>query len=207
MQITLDILNNLKTNSLLSKWEADFIESVAGQFASRGKLSPNQLNIVNRCLEKTSEQKVSEHNQWLASYDDNKREILRVCAEYYKHEGYFASLTQKVLEDPNFIPSELEYNKMCENKYAKKVLESYKTPFLFDLGELAQVRATASWRSVRPQAGNVPQNSVKNEVVIVVKHDRARPRQHKFVCCSLVRDATVLFWIEERHLKNYKGAK
>jgi len=43
------MLNAIQENARnLSKWERDFIESVAEQFGNRGTLSERQLEIVDR---------------------------------------------------------------------------------------------------------------------------------------------------------------
>lgn len=204
MQITIDILNNLKDNKLLSKWEADFIESVAGQFAIRGTLSANQLNIVERCIEKTSADKVKETNDWNSSYDEVKRNTAKLVATYYKREGYFQYLSDCILNDESFVPSKEQYEKMCENKYAKRVVEAHNRPYEFQVGDLAVIRSGIRRNSLEYRGGKAPftnHASYVGQLVVIIEHDVSRPRLCKMVHCTLLTDPSYIFSCDEKFLK------
>ena len=140
MLITQQQVEKLIGHNLLSQWEKGFIESVNDQMKRGRTLSSNQERIVNRCIEKTTPEKVAEGEEWAKEYRANHREIALICARYYKAEGYFTFLSTSILEDENFVPSKQQFTKMCENKYAKRVIENSKSPFQFGLGDLAKVR-------------------------------------------------------------------
>jgi hypothetical protein len=65
--------------------------------------------------------------------------------QYYKaNPPYFGDLVAKVLSDPNFVPTPRQYKAMCENKYAKKVLKSATCAPAFSVGQIIELRSTAS---------------------------------------------------------------
>jgi hypothetical protein len=210
--ITQQQLENLKDNKLLSQWERDFIKSIADQYAKSGKLSTNQERVLNTCLDKTSANKVKETQDWLASYGEEKRKIARLLAEYYKHEGYFQTLSNSILSDMAFVPSKEQYEKLCENKYAKKVIEAHNAPYEFQIGDLAIVRAglrRTSITSMNKAASEMYHDYAKfvNQMVIVIEHDNSRPRTSKFVYFTLLTDPNTKYRCDEKFLKKVRNKK
>ena len=108
-----------------SKWEQGFFESVKSQFEKRHTLSPRQIEIVQKIAEKFSPEAIKEREGWYATWDEEKAETLRVCADYYRGTGYYRMLTDKIREDKSYIPSPKEYRAMCQNKYAEKVMAAH----------------------------------------------------------------------------------
>ncbi len=86
-----------------------------------------------------NKQKVEE---WINSFDANKRGILNVCAQYYSTTSYFRDIAVKVLAEPNWIPSEKQYRAMCENKYAQRMIENMASPVKYPAGTIVEVRKT-----------------------------------------------------------------
>lgn len=210
---TLEYMETLKDNKLLTQWERDFVVSVASQFAKSGKLSTAQRNVLDRCAEKTSSDKVKERNDWIAAYDEEKRRIATLCANYYKREGYFTQLCENILNDVGFIPSKEQYEKMCENKYAKKVIEADKTEPEFQAGDLAIIRSGIRRSSfvdlgVRPTI-DLYRDYTKliNQVVVILEYDNSRPRTGKMVTFCLLTDPSAKFTGDEKFLKKTRGKK
>ena len=209
MQINQQILDSLIGHKLLTSWEHGFIESVASQFKKRKSLSSNQERIVKRCIDKTTPEKQDDWDKWAKEYDAEKRKIALLCARYYKKEGYFTNLSNQILDDENFIPTREQYTKMCENKYASRVVENMKAPFAFDLGDLARVRKTITHNHLAPANGseNFHYSKMKDQAVIIIDqtNPNEEPGRYKTVCCSLVINPAIRFWCEERKLKKFKG--
>lgn len=204
LAITQQQLENLKDNKILSDWERGFIESIAGQFAKSGKLSTAQEQVLNRCLEKTSADKVKERNDWVSSYNDEKRKIARLCANYYIREGYFNGLATSILSDNSFIPTKEQYEKMCENKYAKRVIEASETPAEFEVGDLAIIRSTLRRNSLESRSGTYNSKhytDYHNKMVVILEYDNSRPRTEKMVVFTLLTDPSVKLACGEKFLK------
>ena len=200
-------ISKLAGHKLLTDWEKGFIESVIGQLEKGYKISFNQERIIKRCFDKTSEDEVKKVEQWESKYDDNKRKIAKVIAEYYTEAGYFTNWAAKILANPDaYILPEKTWVKMCENKYAKKVLANMKSPELFEIGGLATVRKAINHNHLTPVAGTTRFNysKMKNEAVMILDYE-VKPAQHKVVKCALLLDPTIVFTCEERRLKKHRG--
>ncbi len=130
-----------------SKWEQGFFESVKSQFEKRHTLSPRQIEIVQKIAEKFSPEAIKEREGWYATWDEEKAETLRVCADYYMGTGYFRDVVERVKTEEDFIPTPKLFKSMCQNKYATKVMDAYRAEPKFPVGSLATLRAAKS-RSV-----------------------------------------------------------
>ena len=208
MQINQQTVDKLIGHELLTSWEKGFIESVSDQLKRGRSLSSNQERVVNRCIEKTTPEKIAEREEWAKEYRAKHRETALLCARYYKAQGYFHTMVQNLMDDEDFVPSRENYTKMCENKYAKRVIENSKAPFQFGLGDLARVRKTIGHNHLAPAHGSEAFHHIKmrNEAVIIIDQEDPKeyPGQHKRVCCSVVAAPAIRFWCEERKLKGFK---
>lgn len=210
MQINQQQVNNIIGHKCLSSWEQGFIESVSDQMKRGRSLSSNQERIVSRCLEKTTPEKVIAHKEWAVEYNSKYIVTAILCARYYKKEGYFTHICNKILDDENFIPSIENYKKMCENKYALKVVANSQTPFNFGLGNLARVRRTVNQNNITSvDNGIITVNKLWDEIVVIIDNlDPIEfPALYKTVCCSLLTNPSIRFWVEERKLKKFKKSK
>mgnify|MGYP005823245759 CR=1 FL=1 len=130
-------------HSLLSAWERGFLESIKEQVDRRGSLSPKQLEIFAKSEAKCTSDAVEESKSWAKLYQTQYKDIAIACARYYKSAGYFTNLATEVLENPEFIPSRQAYKKMCENKYAQKVLATLNATPLYGIGSTILMRSPA----------------------------------------------------------------
>lgn len=187
--------------NVLSRWETGFLESISNQFSKRGTLSPNQCKVFAKMEQRCSLEALESLQAWYSAYGPEKHEIATICAKYYKPTGYFTSLAWRVLDDPQCKLTPHEFNKMCENKYAKKVIASVNAKEKYAVGSMVLIRKTAiSWR-----------NSKFNDVpcvVIEVLHDEvvshakgAKPYK------ILPFGSSEMLTLEEREIKAYKLSK
>ena len=200
-------ISKLAGHKLLNDWEKGFIESVIGQLEKGYKISLNQERIIKRCFDKTSEDEMKKLEEWESKYDDNKRKIAKIIAEYYTEAGYFTNWAAKILANPDtYILPEKTWVKMCENKYAKKVLANMEAPKLFEIGGLATVRKAINHNHlVAAQAtSRFHYSKMKNQTVMILDYE-VKPAQHKVVKCALLMDPTIVFTCEERRLKKHRG--
>ena len=208
MQINQQTVDKLIGHALLTPWEKGFIESVSDQLKRGRTLSSNQERVVSRCIEKTTPEKVADYDAWAKEYRAKHRETALLCARYYKEQGYFHNMVQNLMDDEDFVPSRENYTKMCENKYAKRVIENSNAPFQFGLGDLAQVRKTIAHNHLAPAHGSEAFHHMKmrNQAVIIIdqRNPMEKPDQYKVVCCSLVANPAIRFWCEERKLKKFR---
>ena len=140
-----DAFNHLQYHAdHMNLWEQGFVESLEHQFKQKGRLSDSQERHLFKLTDKYNMDKIREAQQWVKNYGPEQRDIAIKCAKYYdgQHQTYFHNIVNKVLGDPeHHILTLGEYNKLCKNKYALKVLESYDTPEKFAVGDMVQIRA------------------------------------------------------------------
>ena len=125
----------------LSERDRKFAESLKRQFEAGGKLSPKQIECLERMEERYSPASVLKRERWAQSYKGAHREIALICARYYRTTTYFRDLATKILLEEDFVPTEKQFNALTKNKYAKKTIATATEPPAFPVGSLCKVRA------------------------------------------------------------------
>ena len=140
----LDRINALAVNEAADDWTRNFCVSIAEGFKKYKGLTQKQFDIFVKQEHRATPEFAQARDEWRASYDDEKRNIARICAEYYKaNPPYFGDLADKVLTQPDFIPTPRQFRAMCENKYARKVLKATTAEAAFAVGQIVELRASA----------------------------------------------------------------
>ena len=126
----------LLNNDEITSYERTVLNSMLDQATRRGRLSEKQVKFYESIASNYTENALADKREWEATFIDKKLEDLRIVARYYKKQGtYFLALAEKILSDEGYIPNHSQYRKLCENKYAQKVLiEHHKDP-RFDVGQ------------------------------------------------------------------------
>ena len=143
----------------LSERDRKFAESLKKQFEDGGKLSPKQIECVEKMEQRYSPASVLKRERWAQSYKGAHREVALICAQYYRTTTYFRDLATKILLDEDFVPTEKQFNALTKNKYAKKAIAAATEPPAFPIGSLAKVRANYNL---------VQRRDLHNEVGLVV---------------------------------------
>ena len=200
-----DILQRLQkvTESahLLSQWENGFVESLLQQFNKRGRLSPKQIEILERIeTQKLSKEAQGAIQEWAANYDAEKQRIALICAKYYLKTGYFTDLATNIVHVPDYIPTERAWKKMCENKYARKVVAEHDAPAKYAVGSVVEFRSTADW-GMKRSANGMPCVVISSGGDIVSAAKGSKP--YKVLPYGSVK----MVDCEERHLKKCKKPK
>ena len=191
----------LEKSNLLTDWERGFVESLHEQFNKRGRLSRRQIEILERIEnDKLSSSAVENAKHWFSEYSDEHRRIARICAEYYKVSGYFTNLVHSILGSEDFIPSEKQYKKMCENKYAKKILAEHDAEPKYSIGSVVAFRSTADW-SHQQKSGGMPCIVISSGGSIKSAAKGSKPYT------VLPYGSTQVIECEERHIKKCKNPK
>ena len=129
----------------MNTWEQGFVDSLEHQFKQKGRLSFSQERHLLKLTDKYNMDKIREAQKWAKNYGSEQRDIAIKCAKYYdgQYQVYFKDIVNKVLGDPDgHVLSLGEYNKLCKNKYAMKVLASYDAPEKFAVGAMVQIRSS-----------------------------------------------------------------
>ena len=190
----------------LRQWDAGFVESVLSQLNRGYSLSPNQTKVIDKIIERNSPEALERAASWDSEWNDEKKQIAKVIAGYYKGTGYFTQLVNKILDskDNDFTMTERQYNAMCCNKYAKKILDAKSGEPLFPVGSMATLRTSLS--GVNTGQIRNAQFRAKSDLVIILSTDepiKSAAKGCKTYKVVFVGDSEPVT-IEERDLKRMK---
>ena len=99
----------------LSERDRKFAGSLRNQFNDQGKLSPKQVECVEKMEQRYSPASVLKRERWAQSYKGAHREVALICARYYRTTSYFRDLATKVLLDEDFVPTEKQFNALTNS--------------------------------------------------------------------------------------------
>ena len=144
-------MRTLLNNNEITTYERSVLQSMLDQATRRGRLSDKQVKYYNNIASNYTENALADKREWETTFVGKKLEDLRVIARYYKKQGsYFLALVDKILSDEGYVPNRSQYRKLCENKYAQKVLiEHHKEP-RFDVGQQVYVRSKSPYSRLAP---------------------------------------------------------
>ena len=136
-------LENLTKVVTPDTWDAGFIESLSEQNNRGNRLSERQISMLDTIESRHTSSAITARSEWYKNYDDIHRETAKICAEYYSKTEYFQDLSKKILENPNFVPTEKQWSKMTQNKYAQKVVKNHEEQPKFNIQSVVQLRKTS----------------------------------------------------------------
>ena len=148
----------------ISEGDRKFATSLSEQLKAQGKLTPKQVECLDRMEERYSEEAIAARKNWEANYKAEHRQTALICANYYITTNYFRDLAVKIQSDEDFVPTQRQFNALTQNKYAKKAIKAATEPPAFPVGTLAKVRANYNLvndRSLHNQIGLVVANHAK----------------------------------------------
>jgi hypothetical protein len=145
----------------LSDKDRTFAESLKRQFEDGGKLSPKQIECVERMEQRYSPSSVLKRENWAQSYKADHRLTAMIVARYYRSTNYFHDLASKILLEEDFVPTEKQFNAIAKNKYAKKAITAATAPAAYPVGSLCKVRANYNL---------VPHRPLHNQMALVIEN-------------------------------------
>jgi len=197
----------------LSKGDLEFASSLEKGFKRKGSLTPAQLPWLDKLVDKYDEDKMDQRvacrQAWVDEYrtDAEKRRVFEVCVEYYENnKPYFGQVIAAYRADEKgYVPTKKTYYKMCENKYAKKVIgELNKTP-IFAEGEMVAIRG----RKVGSDFTGANPKWLKASTALIIESlgtaVTAAKGSKQYLCLPV--GGTKTFITEERYLKKIRKGK
>lgn len=128
----------------ISDKDREFVASLKQGYEKYGSLTVGQASYFGKVEERYSEANLKAQAEFV--YDDEKKRIAKICAEYYSRLRYFGSVAENVLQDPAFVPTKKQYEAMCENKYAKRLIAAHDAELAFDAGNIVKVVMNKKWK-------------------------------------------------------------
>ena len=180
----------------VTEWESEFLGSLKESYSKYGGLTEKQHQTFQKVESRTSPETLRKRAECRGSFSQEMRDNMTIMSRYYKaNPPYFGEVAEKVLADSEgtYIPSPKLYEKMCQNKYAAKVIATEKAEPLYSVGSMVQVRA------------NGPHH--RGVECIVIDHDGpvvSAVKSGGKPITLLPIGAVDLIRMEERHVKRVK---
>lgn len=207
-----DRLEKLLANPLVAQqnYTVEFLKSLLEQYNSRGSLSHNQVASLEKSEAKFTDESAAEQiaslNAWKVSFDQEKQTKIKKIAKWYKQMAesfaqpyYYRDVCENVLNREDYIPSEIAYKKIVENKYSETFLvESEKAP-KFSLGE-AVCLSSASNQNIAGRLIRKDMKEIESYIVLEVT-DIVKPVRGGRIYRLLTIGDDKIVQIEERFLK------
>jgi hypothetical protein len=184
-----------------------------------GPLSSPQMMYLERMYNKYSMEEIKKKEEFAQNYSDEHRDTAVKCAQYYadQYPPYYDRIVAKVLDDP---PSHTltynEYNKMCNNKYAKKILACYEEKAKYNAGDIVQIRANnrIDVANTNQKEGHMPRrsscHSMANKVCIILEVNSlpiTRAAKGARIYKVLITDEAQPIYAHESDLKKTRRSK
>lgn len=205
-------LDAVINNPAVSAGDKQFCESLKAGWVKYNSLTAGQYGAFQKCEMRYDATAMAanaldkqKRDEWVANFDNEKRTILNICANYYSKTNYFKDIADKVLADQNFIPSEKQYNAMCKNKYAQRLLENTKIAAKYEVGSLVVIRETAIRRRYPYNSDNNNNNSIP--YVILSASDEVGPSAGSRKYSLLQIGSNEKVTLEEKELKPFREGK
>ncbi len=187
-------------------WACDFAGSLRSQLVSGRKLSQKQLVTLKKVETRHDPKALA---TWEAAWTDEKARCFSTMVTYYSREGYYSGITSKATS-PDYIPSEADYRRVTENKYARGVLAAAHGPAKFPVGSKVMLRASAPWSVRRALALAGSTTHRDDKLAMVIKTESSPPMSHargsKRYKVIFVGDSSAIE-VEERWIKKYRAPK
>tara|TARA_R110000751_G_scaffold21922_2_gene62377 strand:+ start:348 stop:983 length:636 start_codon:yes stop_codon:yes gene_type:complete len=201
----LERIGKLREEGRLTQWENGFLESLTESFSKYRGLTPRQYEVFEKIEKKYNDPTaIKEWGKWIKEYDDEKRNVAKIVAEYYIAEnqrnntGYWGDLPSKILNDDKFIPTRNQFDKMTGNNYAKRAIAAASEKAKFPVGSIARIRQSISYTH---RCARYPNEDV---LILSVLEDG---RQYKTSQACLLSNPAEIFEIQQRHLKKSPANK
>jgi hypothetical protein len=190
-----DLIERLLNDFDLSPTARQFVLSLRNWKDNRD-LTSKQINAL-RYIEYNYSTSVRDLS---AKWSEEKQKIAIVCANYYKENPpYFSDLSHRILNDKNFKPTEIEFNKLTKNKYAVKVLREHCAKPAYAKKTTVCLRAPAVRKLNMPDLKDRPLLVIKINAAPIISVAQGAKR---YLVLPIGSDIPLL--VEERDLKKYR---
>jgi len=138
-------MNKILESNRINDRTKNFLESIKESHLKQNGLTAKQFKAFEKVEDYFFTHQAVPSKEWVDQYDKEKEGRAKICALYYKaNPPYFMNLASKILNDNGFVPTEAQYNSMCQNKFALKVIKSHENAPLYEVGVMIEFRKSYS---------------------------------------------------------------
>jgi hypothetical protein len=199
-------IDALLADDELNDRDRAFVTKMDDSLKSYGSLTENMAKAIVKIATRNTPEARQARSEWEEKYRSTwRREHAEIAAEYYVNRlEYFSDLALCIKGDPNYVPTEKQFNAMVANKHAQRVIESHTAAPKFEVGQLVSPSSFKtrhhrwSWTTNDTQAVVL---EIAPEPVVSAARGAKRYR------IALICDLSVQHVVEEREMKNAKFTK
>ena len=140
------VIVDLLAKENIAEGDKRFLTSLKNAVARWGKLTERQAAALERITERYSEAGQQRRAVWSEIYATQRHEALAAANYYAANPPYYGDLAERILTEPDFIPTEKQFNAITQNKYAQKVIKATFSEPLFPAGAMVEGRASANYK-------------------------------------------------------------
>lgn len=143
-------IRDLLTKEGLNNWEKEFLTSINEYATVRNRITAGQYNSFKKIEDKFSDAAVAKRSEFAGKFTDDMRENMKIVASVYREtkSPYHQKLVEEILSNDKFIPTEEQWNKFMNNKYAQGYVVNAKVAPKFNIGDTvspSSLDKTESW--------------------------------------------------------------
>jgi hypothetical protein len=191
-------LEKILESEELSMRDEPFLRSLLENFKKYKGLTPRQFGAMEKIEKRYNPANKASRKNWRESFGEDKHQAVKIIAEYYARTTYWGSFVERVKEDPDYIPSKEDYEKIVNNRYAQRALEAVLSPAKFEVGAMVTLRQNVPWTHAGARYRG------KDVLLLEVV---TKGLEYKTYKACLMNNPTVNFEVQERHLKKPRKHK
>jgi hypothetical protein len=203
------IFSRLDGINTLSDFDRNALADLKSYYAKKTYISVRQYEFLKKINDRYNDEKLQTIDNWRQSFTNEMREKLKIVCEYYAETGYFSNVVREFEKDrANYVPTPEQYEKITENAYAKRLIESQTSAPEFGLGDLIYLRANARSSSIYPASHNsyVNTSALAGKPLFVVNNAVNRKGEiHRYCQVFPITNPEQQVLIREKDLKKSKG--
>ncbi len=138
-----DLVTRMGTTG--TTWERNFTHSLRTQVASGRTLSEKQIEILEKIESKYTDEALSKAAEWTAAWGETEKAEWAMLMRYYASTGYYRNLVLSWQLDQDAVPSLRDYTRITENKFARKILDGWRSDPVYAAGSMVSLRSSAKF--------------------------------------------------------------
>jgi len=182
----------------ISNRDETFLNSLLENYEKYEGLTPRQFSAMEKIEKRYDPDNFKIIEQWRSDFGDDKRQAMKIVADYYSKTTYWGWFVEKVQNESDYIPSRETYEKIVNNRYAQRAISAVLEPSKFEIGAMATLRANVPY--AQPGARYRGKDVLLLEIF-------TKGMEYKTYRACLMGDPTVSFKVQERHLKKPRKHK
>lgn len=151
--------------------------------------------------------------EWLRHFTPEMKRNYHACIDYYSYTSYNSDLVKHLKRNPEYIPTQQEYEKICLNLYMKRYLNSLYGSRIFDNGDLAKIKKNYKVSLIMSNWDKTNNHlNLSNKTIMVIDIFHPEKKENRCYIPSIFRELYVMLFenpdvrlvIQERFLAKVK---